>query len=146
MELAVRLPTPCGGRHTSRVPYEEEYTMSQSLVLVHWNEAEAKDLAKELSTAGWTVMVEHGTGTVKMKDLKTQPPHAVVISLRRLPSHGREWADALWYTKWGRQIPLVFVDGDEEKTDKLREKFLAARFIAWKSLATELAALPSASA
>jgi hypothetical protein len=116
--------------------------MAGDLILVHWHETEAKELAKELIAAGWKVVIEHGGGTVKMKELRAKPPRAVVVSLRRLPSHGREWADALWYTKWGRQIPLVFVDGDEAKVVKLREQFSAAQFIAWKNLSAVLAGLP----
>jgi hypothetical protein len=119
--------------------------MPQRLVLVHWNETEANELAKELAAGGWTVAVEHGAGTMKLKDLKAEPPRAVIVSLRRLPSHGREWADALWYTKWGRQIPILFVDGAAEKVAKLREQFPAAGFTAWKELDQALADLPQAS-
>ena len=75
-----------------------------NLVFVHWDAGEAEELARALRTAGWQVKV----GNFELKDLKAKPPAAVVISLRRLPSHGREIADALWYTKWGRAIPIVF--------------------------------------
>ena len=51
--------------------------MSGSLVLVHWQETEAKEMAKELTAAGWKVVIEHGGGTVKMKELRAKPPHAV---------------------------------------------------------------------
>ena len=79
------------------------------LVLVHWDAAEAEELATPLRAAGWQVK----TDRFELKDLKAAPPVAVLISLRRLPSHGREVADALWYTKWGRAIPIVFFDGAE---------------------------------
>jgi hypothetical protein len=70
------------------------------LALVHWDAVEAAEFAAELSDAGWRVK----TGLGELKAVKANPPVAVVISLRRLPSHGREVADALWYTKWGRAI------------------------------------------
>ena len=117
--------------------------MSQQLVLVHWHASEATALAAELSGAGWSVVVEDGSGTVKMRDLKVHPPLAVIISLRRLPSHGREWADALWYTKWGRQVPLLFVDGQDDKVTALRQRFPAARFLTWLQLGEELQRLTS---
>ncbi len=61
------------------------------VVLVHWDAEEARDLAAPLQTDGWQVKL----GKFELKDLKANPPAAVLISLRRLPSHGREVADAL---------------------------------------------------
>ena len=100
------------------------------LVLVHWDAGEARELAAPLKTAGWRVR----TGSFELKELKASPPAAVVISLRRLPSHGREVADALWYTKWGRAIPIVFFDGVPDKVDATRKKFPDARFTTWDEL------------
>ena len=100
------------------------------LVLVHWDAGEAREVAAPLRAAGWSV----NTGSFELKDLKASPPAAVLISLRRLPSHGREVADALWYTKWGRAIPIVFVDGAPDKVDTTRQKFPNARFTTWEEL------------
>jgi hypothetical protein len=74
-----------------------------SVLLVHWDESEARNLAAGLREYGWKVAL--WKPTMKLGDIKKSPPTAVVISLRRLPSHGREVADALWYSKWGRMIP-----------------------------------------
>ena len=108
------------------------------LVLVHWDDKEAKSLAAELREAGWQVKV----GVPELKQLKADPPHAVVISLRRLPSRGREVADAIWYTKWGRAIPIIFFDGEPDKVEATRKKFPTALFTTWKSLQTTLESLP----
>jgi hypothetical protein len=70
----------------------------------------------------------------ELREVKANPPTAVVISLRRLPSHGREVADVLWYTKWGRAIPIVFFDGQPDKVEATRAKFPAARFVDWAEL------------
>lgn len=105
------------------------------IVLVHWNDAEARELARALEKAGWKVTVGPG----ELKALKAKPPAAVVISLRRLPSHGREVADALWYTKWGREIPIVFLDGEADKVAATRRRFPAARFTTWDELPAALA-------
>jgi hypothetical protein len=100
------------------------------LILVHWHAEEAEYLAASLRKAGWKVQV----GMSELREVKASPPTAVVISLRRLPSHGREVADALWYTKWGRAIPIVFFDGQPDKVEATRVKFPAARFVDWAGL------------
>lgn len=107
------------------------------LVLVHWDSAEAEEMASSLRKAGWRVRI----GSAELKELKANPPVAVTISLRRLPSHGREVADAIWYTKWGRAIPIVFFDGAPDKVAATREKFPAARFTSWEELPVVLRGL-----
>ena len=64
----------------------------------------------------------------KMSEVRALAPTAIAVSLRRLPSHGREVIDAVWSTKWGRGIPVVFFDGESEKVEKLKERFPAAKF------------------
>jgi hypothetical protein len=110
-----------------------------SLRLIHWHDAEAEELAAPLRAAGWAVTLGLPT---KLSELKEKPPAAVVVSLRRLPSHGREAADAVWSTKWGRAIPIVFCDGAAEKVGPLRAKFPAATFTTFAELPGVLAALP----
>jgi hypothetical protein len=110
------------------------------VVLVHWNADEAKELAVPLEADGWQVQL----GNIQLKELKAYPPAAVLISLRRLPSHGREVADALWYTKWGRAIPIVFFDGAPDKVEATRKRFPAAQFATWEELPTLLPQLQRA--
>jgi hypothetical protein len=100
------------------------------VVLIHWDADEVQELAAPLQAAGWRVLV----GKFELKDLKAKPPVAALISLRRLPSHGREVADALWYTKWGRAIPIVFFDGAPDKVETTRKRFPAAQFTTWEKL------------
>ena len=104
--------------------------MLGDLALVHWDVDEAEELAAPLRAEGWRVRV----GDFELKQLWATPPVAVVISLRRLPSHGREVADALWYTKWGRAIPIVFFYGAPDKVEATRKKFPAAQFTRWEEL------------
>ena len=104
------------------------------VILVHWHAEEAESLGTELRKADWKVRL----GMPELREVKADPPMAVVISLRRLPSHGRAVADALWYTKWGRSIPIVFVDGLADKVEATRAKFPDARFVDWADLPTVL--------
>ena len=112
------------------------------VILLHWNADECLELSGPLRKGGWDVQEISSTDNLKLKDLRANPPTAVVISLRRLPSHGREVADALWYTKWGRAIPLVFFDGEPEKVEPTRAKFPAATFVGYDDLLQSLENLP----
>lgn len=110
------------------------------LVLIHWHEAEANTIAQQLTGFGGRIQI----GIQTMKDLKANPPLALIISLRRLPSHGREIADALWSTKWGQAIPVLFLDGDAEKVEALKEKFPKAQFLDFEALLQTLETLNAA--
>jgi hypothetical protein len=96
---------------------------AKRLYLVHWNETEAQELAATLQEKGWIVTIHHSPGQFKMGELRSNPPASFLISLRRLPSHGREIANALWSSKWGKEIPIIFFDGKPENLDALRETF-----------------------
>lgn len=111
----------------------------KALVLVHWHAEESMQMAGSLRELGWNV----GVGLPELRDLRAKPPFAVLISLRRLPSHGREVADAIWYTQWGREIPILFIDGAPEKVAATRRKFPGAGYCAWEQLSERLAGLPA---
>ena len=49
-------------------------------------------------------------------------PDVLVIDLTRMPSHGRELAFAIRRTKYTRQIPIIFVDGEPEKVEAIRRQ------------------------
>lgn len=98
------------------------------LFLIHWNGPEAAKLAAPLQKAGWQVETEAEDGARAGKRILGDPPAAAVIYLTRLPSHGRETAHALRSYKAGRAIPIVFVDGPEDKVAKVQEKVPEAIF------------------
>jgi hypothetical protein len=88
--------------------------------LVHWREAEAEVLAKEIRNMGWNVDIETNDGDRAGSRIKADPPDVVVIYLSRLPSHGRETGHALSMIKATRDIPLVYVDGNDEAVNRTR--------------------------
>ena len=96
--------------------------MTGRIFLIHWHALEAAELATPLEQAGWQVETEAEDGARAGKRLLANPPVAAVIYLTRLPSHGRETAHFLRSSKAGRTIPIVFVDGAEEKVATVREK------------------------
>jgi CheY-like chemotaxis protein len=84
------------------------------LRLVQWNAAEARGRAATLRAAGY--VVNHAQVTPEtLRELRRNPPAAVVIDLSRIPSHGRDVALAIRGSKTTRHIPIVFVEGDAKK-------------------------------
>jgi hypothetical protein len=55
-------------------------------------------------------------------------PEVLVVSLERLPSHGRAVAQWLWSAQYRRAIPIVFVGGAPDRIERTREQFGDAVF------------------
>ena len=106
----------------------------------HWNKDEALRVVGLLRDAGHTVAHHWSTepDAASWKTLKENLPDAMVISLTRLPSHGRHLAEWFWEAKYRRAIPIVFVDGDPEKVAIARKQFPKAIFAAGDRLAETL--------
>lgn len=95
---------------------------------LHWNEAEAKERVALLKKAGYEVVSHWRTETrVQFGDTL---PEAVVISLDRLPSHGRAVAEWFVEAKKRQHIPLIFAGGQPDKAQATKAKFPQATFCA----------------
>lgn len=105
--------------------------------LVHWHEAEAQAKAERLRAAGYSVDASP-LDAQAMKALRKHKPLAVVIDLSRLPSHGRETASALRQSKPTRDVPIIFVGGEEEKVAAVRQALPDAAYTSWTSIKSAL--------
>jgi hypothetical protein len=100
--------------------------------LVHWNEAEWRDRAAPLAAAGHEV---HGHWRQdKAPAWQGFEPQVAVISLERLPAHGREIADWIWSARKRRHVPVVFVGGKPEKVAETRTRFPDAVYCSFDDL------------
>jgi hypothetical protein len=107
--------------------------------LFHWRSAEAKPVIETLRAAGYTVDYLGDKANGNFRSLRDQPsPVAAVIDLTRMPSHGRYVALALRLGKTTRGIPLVFLDGDPEKLEKLKKELPDAAYTSRAKLAAVL--------
>ena len=96
------------------------------LFYLHWNRDEVEARVAALKKAGHDVRYHWSTEEhVKLGDFK---PEAVVISLDRLPSHGRAVAEWFWEAKKRQSIPIVFAGGTPEKVEATRAKFPRAKY------------------
>lgn len=93
---------------------------------IHWNEEECKERVRALRAAGH--VVRSHWSTTEAADLKEKFPDALVISLDRLPSHGRAIAEWLWEAKKRQHIPIVFEGGAPDKVAATKAKFPQAKF------------------
>jgi hypothetical protein len=92
-----------------------------SLFYLHWDEQELKERLKPLKTLGLTIHSHWSTQTTAKWGESL--PDIFVISLDKLPSHGRQYAQWLWEAKKRQHIPLVFVDGKLDKVETTKIKF-----------------------
>lgn len=101
--------------------------------LIHWNAAEAEERAERLRSAGYEVDYEQLDGT-GLRQLREDPPSAVVIDLGRVPSHGRDVALGIRSYKATRRVPLVFVGGDPQKVARIKELLPDAVYTSWSQI------------
>lgn len=100
----------------------------KKIFYTHWHEAEAAERIKPLLAAGYPVhthwQTESGT------NLKEPFPEVFVVSLDRLPSHGRAIADWVIGAKKRQHLPLIFEGGQPDKVAATQAKFPQALYCA----------------
>jgi hypothetical protein len=108
------------------------------VVVVHYDLDEAAALADRLRREGIDAEPYRFLGTRGFRHIRENPPAAVLIDLMRMPSYGRAMGGMLRETKSTRSIPLVFLEGDPEKTARVREALPDAIFAPLGRLAPAL--------
>ncbi|MGD2215872.1 MAG: hypothetical protein PVJ64_03910 [Gemmatimonadales bacterium] len=109
----------------------------QRIRLVHWNAAEARERAANLRAAGYIVNYRQVTPET-FRELRRNPPDAVVIDLSRIPSHGRDVALGIRGSKTTRHIPIVFVAGDAKKVAGIKTLLPDAEYTTWRRMRSSL--------
>lgn len=108
--------------------------------IVHWKAARAGPLIDACRAGGFEVEYDDVRGSDVMKLVRANPPDALVFDLTCLPSHSREVAVYLRGTKYGRQIPLIFVDGEGEKVEAVRRLLPDATYTSRKRICAAIKA------
>jgi CheY-like chemotaxis protein len=105
------------------------------VLLIHWNAAEAAGRADRLRSDGYEVCCFTGQRDgAGFRLIRNDPPDAVIVDLTRLPSQGRAVAIALRGQKATRLVPLVFIEGDPEKTARTRDLLPDAVYTTWADI------------
>ena len=103
------------------------------ITLIHWNAPEAQARAAQLERAGHSVTV-HADSRAAPMSLRASPPDVFVIDLNRLPSHGCEMGVWLRNQKATQHVPLVFIKGEPDKTERVRELLPDAVYADWRHI------------
>jgi len=111
--------------------------MTWRVRLIHWNAAEAEEKAAPLVAAGYDVAYETINPTT-LREMRENPPDAVVIDLTRLPSQGRDIGLLLRKYKTTRHVPLVFVEGGPDKVARIKELLPDAVYSEWSRIRSSL--------
>jgi CheY-like chemotaxis protein len=105
------------------------------VLLVHWNAEEAKERAMRLRAAGYAVDCHtEESGGEPFRSVRKTPPDAFVVDLGRLPSHGRALGVWLRQQKTTRRVPIVFIEGDPDKTQATRKIIPDATYTDWRRI------------
>ena len=97
-----------------------------SLFYIHFNEAELTERLQQL--AGTKLQLSGHWSTEEVAKLNEKLPDILVVSLDRLPSHGRQYVQWLWEAKKRQHIPVIFVDGKPDKIETTKAKFPRALY------------------
>jgi len=107
--------------------------------LIHWKAEEAEEKIVKLRAAGFEVDYrEMKPGA--LRDRLNNPPAVFVIDLSHMPMQGRDVAMALRIRKTTRHTPLVFVEGEPEKVDRIKISLPDAIYTTWSRIRSSLKA------
>jgi CheY-like chemotaxis protein len=105
------------------------------VLVIHRKPAVAAERASRLREEGLTAAPYPVLGPSAFRDIRANPPDAILIDLTELPSYGRTMAVLLREQKGTRNIPLVFLKGDPAKAARVRQVLPDAVFAAWPNVA-----------
>ena len=105
----------------------------KTVCLFHWEPFELERRVRELEKVGYRV--EPGdTNPEALRNMKKNPPAAVIIDLSRAPSRGRDVGIYLRHYRATRGVPIVFAGGEQEKVAKIRNHIPDAVYTEWNSV------------
>jgi hypothetical protein len=101
------------------------------VLVMHRDVAEASERAARLRALGFDAIPYLSLGAKGFRGIRQDPPHAILIDLTRTPSYGKAMGVLLREQKSLRTIPLVFVEGDPDKTAQVRAILPDAVYTTW---------------
>lgn len=109
--------------------------------LVSWNQDSAREHARGLKKAGFTVDASALRTSGLIGQFRDKRPAIVLIDLDHLPANGRAVAVVLRSGKSTRHIPILFAGGLDEKIQRAREQVPDAVFTDWPGVTRAIKAV-----
>ncbi|UCE41842.1 MAG: hypothetical protein JSV17_02310 [Candidatus Aminicenantes bacterium] len=101
--------------------------------LIHWKPSEVSGRVTNLRSKGFDIY-DKAFGPASFKEMRENPPDAVVVDLSRIPSQGRDVGLGIRKYKDTRHVPLVFVGGDPDKVKRVQELLPDAVYTTWDQI------------
>ena len=114
------------------------------VLVIHRMPEEGVGLAARLCSHGFDATAYMTLGSRGFRIIRQDPPQVIVIDLTRLPSYGKTMGVLLRQSKSLRAIPLVFIEGDPEKTPQVRKLLPDAVYATWARIAPAIRRAASA--
>jgi hypothetical protein len=108
------------------------------VVVIHREPPEAGVLAGRLRDRGLDARPYLSLGTRGFREIRGDPPDAILIDLTRLPSYGKAMGVLLRENKSLGGIPLVFLTGDPAKTAPVKRVLPDATYADWSEIAAAI--------
>lgn len=104
---------------------------------ITWNAAQIQERSAHLRSLGFAVNASPISADA-LREMRQNPPAAFVIDLSRQPSGGRDIAINLRLFKTTRLVPLLFIEGEPDKTGQIRTLLPDAHFTSWVMIASAM--------
>lgn len=109
-----------------------------SVLVIHRDVSEAAGRAARLRDQGFDAEAYTSLGSKGFRGIRAHPPDVALIDLTRLPSYGKAMGALMRESPSLRSIPLVFIEGDPEKTAGVREILPGAVIAPWPRIAAAI--------
>jgi len=94
--------------------------MTHRVRFIHWKPEEAKNYIQLLVGAAYTVDYGKMSNNL-LKEIRENPPDAILIDLSRAPSQGRDMGISFRKYNTTRIVPILFIGGEPDKVDRVKE-------------------------
>lgn len=112
----------------------------KNILFIHWEAEECEQFAAKIRKWGYSVATESGQQSDACKRVRELMPDAVVISLRKYVSGGREVGRFIGTSRVTQEIPIIYMDGPRDtRRDRIREILPDAVFSSIQDLEETLA-------
>jgi len=104
---------------------------------ITWDAAQIQERSAHLRSLGFAVDASPISADA-LREMRRNPPAVFVIDLSRQPSGGRDIAINLRLFKTTRLVPLLFIEGEPDKTEQIRALLPDAHFTSWALIASAM--------